>query len=388
MIYWDNAATTWPKPASVRAAVGQALVRYGANPGRAGHDMAMATGQEVYTCREELAEFFGLKDPTGVVFTLNCTAGLNTVIRGLLEEGGRALTSDLEHNAVRRPLAALSARYPRYDTAAWSPDEDETVEHFRRAIRPDTRLLVCTHASNVFGVTLPIRKLSRLAHDHGLLFCVDAAQSAGVLPVDMEADGIDYLCVAPHKGLYAPMGTGLLLCRERDKIPPLVRGGTGSYSVQAVQPPDLPDRLESGTPNTAGICGIRAGLRFVREKGRERIYAHEIALLQRVYDRLASHPGIRVYTPRPAVGRTAPVLSLNVVGLPSEQTAALLNEQGIAVRAGLHCAPLAHTRFGTLPQGTVRLAPSAFSTAEEAEKIGKVFSQIAKKSLHSEKIMV
>ena len=140
MIYWDNAATTWPKPASVRAAVGQALVRYGANPGRAGHDMAMATGQEVYTCREELAEFFGLKDPTGVVFTLNCTAGLNTVIRGLLEEGGRALTSDLEHNAVRRPLAALSARYPRYDTAAWSPDEDETVEHFRRAIRPDPRL--------------------------------------------------------------------------------------------------------------------------------------------------------------------------------------------------------------------------------------------------------
>jgi len=142
------------------------------------------------------------------------------------------------------------------------------------------------------------------------------------------------------------------------------------------------------TPEQAGICGIRAGLRFVREKGRERIYAHEIALLQRVYDRLASHPGIRVYTPRPAVGRTAPVLSLNVVGLPSEQTAALLNEQGIAVRAGLHCAPLAHTRFGTLPQGTVRLAPSAFSTAEEAEKIGKVFSQIAKKSLHSEKIMV
>ena len=217
---------------------------------------------------------------------------------------------------------------------------------------------------------------------------MDAAQSAGVLPVDMEADGIDYLCVAPHKGLYAPMGTGLLLCRERDKIPPLVRGGTGSYSVQAVQPPDLPDRLESGTPNTAGICGIRAGLRFVREKGRERIYAHEIALLQRVYDRLASPPGIRVYTPRPAVGRTAPVLSLNVVGLPSEQTAALLNEQGIAVRAGLHCAPLAHTRFGTMPQGTVRLAPSAFSTPQEVKKIGDIFSKIAKKSLHSGKNMI
>lgn len=383
MIYWDNAATTWPKPAAVRTAVGQALQMYGANPGRAGHRMAMITSEEIFRCRQELAEFFGLPDPAGVVFTLNCTASLNTVIRGLLDREGRALTSDLEHNAVRRPLAALSPRYPRYDVAAWSPDEEETVEHFRRAIRPDTRLLVCTHASNVFGVTLPIRRLSKLAHDHGLLFCVDAAQSAGVLPIHMEEDGIDYLCIAPHKGLYAPMGTGLLLCREPDKILPLVRGGTGSYSMRASQPDELPDRLESGTPNTPGICGIRAGLRFVRTKGRERIYHHELALLQRLYDRLAAQPGIRMYTPRPVAGRSAPVLSVNVVGLPSEQTASLLNEQGVAVRAGLHCAPLAHERFGTLPDGTVRLAPSAFSTEAEAEKICKLFLQFAQKTLHS-----
>ena len=383
MIYWDNAATTWPKPAAVRTAVGQALVRYGANPGRGGHTMAIASGEQVYACREAAASFFGLQDPASVVFTLNCTVALNTVIRGLLEEGGRALTSDLEHNAVRRPLAALSPRYPRYDAVAWSADEGEMVERFRRAIRPETRLLVCAHASNVFGVTLPIRRLGQLAHECGLLFCVDAAQTAGVLPIDMEADGIDYLCVAPHKGLYAPMGVGMLLCREQHRIPPLVRGGTGSYSAQAEQPLDLPDRLESGTPNTAGICGLLAGLRFVKEKGREQIYAHEITLLQRVYDRLAVCPGIRVYTPRPQIGRSAPVLSLNVVGLPSEQTAALLNEQGIAVRAGLHCAPMAHARFGTLSQGTVRLAPSAFSTAEEAEKICKVFLQIVKKSLHT-----
>ncbi len=387
MIYWDNAATTWPKPAQVQQAVGQALRIYGANPGRGGHRMALSTSEEIFLCRQELADFFGLSDPAGVIFTLNCTTALNTVIRGLLEGGGRAVTSDIEHNAVRRPLAALCARYPRYDLAAWSPDEEQTVENFRRAIRPETKLLVCTHASNVFGVTLPIRRLAKLAHEHGLLFCVDAAQTAGVLPIDMEEDDIDYLCVAPHKGMYAPMGTGLLLCRETQRIPPLTRGGTGSQSMLAQQPSEMPDRLESGTPNTPGICGIRAGLQFVQQKGRQRIYAHELRLLQQVYDRLREQEGIRLYSPRPIRG-TAPVLSVNVEGMPSEQTARLLNDHGIAVRAGLHCAPLAHQRFGTLSTGTVRLAPSAFSTPEEAEKICKVFCKLCKKPLHTAENMV
>jgi len=383
MIYWDNAATTWPKPIAVKQAVGQALERYGANPGRAGHRMAVKAAEEVFSCRQEVADFFGLYDPSRVVFTLNCTMALNTVIRGVAGETGRVLTSDLEHNAVVRPLTALSSEFPRYDVAAWSPDPCQTVEHFRRAIRPDTKLIVCTHASNVFGVSFPLRQLSTLAHEHGLLFCVDAAQSAGVLPLDMEADGIDYLCIAPHKGLYGPMGTGMLLCREPNGLPPLVRGGTGSYSLLSEQPPDLPDRLESGTPNTPGICGIRAGLQFVREKGRERIHRHEICCLQRVYERLAGHRAIRLYTPYPVPGKVAPVLSLNVVDIPSEETAALLDSRGIAVRAGLHCAPWAHRRFGTLEAGTVRLAPSAFSTLEEADEIAKVFLQIAEKTLHS-----
>jgi selenocysteine lyase/cysteine desulfurase len=298
------------------------------------------------------------------------------------------LISDLEHNAVWRPVWALCPRQPRYDIAAWSPDEEETVENFRRAIRPDTRLIVCTHASNVFGVTLPIRRLAALAHEHGLLICVDAAQTAGVLPIHMEEDGIDYLCVAAHKGLYAPMGTGLLLCRETELVEPLVRGGTGSLSLYPQQPQELPDRLESGTPNTAGICGLRAGLRFVEERGRERIYEHEIRLLQQVYDRLSICKGVQLYTDHPRLGHTAPVLSVNVEGIPAEQTAALLNDHHIAVRAGLHCAPLAHRRFGTLPGGTVRLAPSTFSTAEEVEKICKLFSQFAQKRLHDEKNML
>ena len=287
-----------------------------------------------------------------------------------------------------RPVYALSPRFPRYDIAAWDADEDRLVENFRRAIRPDTRLIVCTHASNVFGVTFPLRRLAELAHMHGLLLCVDAAQSAGVLPIHMEQDGIDYLCVAAHKGLYAPMGTGLLLCRERERITPLLRGGTGSYSRLPEQPHELPDRLESGTPNTPGLCGLLAGLEFVQTQGRERIYRHELGLLQQVYDRLQRNPRIRLYTPRPEMGKNAPVLSLTVEGVPSEQVGEQLAAANIAVRAGLHCAPLAHTRFGTLPDGTVRLAPSAFSTAKEVEQICKFFIHFTQKTLHPAKNML
>ncbi len=388
MVYWDNAATTWPKPRAVEQAVNSALRRYGGNPGRGGHKMGLETAEQLYACREAAAAFFGLADPAGVVFTHNCTAALNMVIQGVLANGGGAVISDLEHNAVWRPLHALSPGRPRYTVAAWSPDEDETVENFRRAIRPDTRLMVCTHASNAFGVLLPIRRLAKLAHQHGLVFCVDAAQSAGVLPIDMEADDIDYLCVAAHKGLYAPMGTGLLLCRESKPLRPLVQGGTGSGSLHPDQPSDLPDRLESGTPNTPGLCGLLAGIEFVRRQGREAIYAHEIGLLQRVYDQLADQPGLRLYTGRPAVGVTAPLLSVTVEGQSPEQTAALLDTYGVAVRAGLHCAPLAHRHFGTLPQGTVRLAPSVFSTEAGADRIAKLFLQFAQKTLHNPKNML
>lgn len=387
MIYWDNAATTWPKPPSVIQATTAALRRYGANPGRAGHRLSIETAAQVYECRREVAAFFGLQDETGVIFTKNCTESLNLVIRSLLEQGGRAVISDLEHNAVMRPLAALG-RLPRYDVAAWSPNEEETIANFRRAIRPDTKLLLCTHASNVFGVTLPIRRLGQLAQECGLLFCVDAAQSAGVLPLDMEKDHIDYLCVAPHKGLYAPMGTGLLLCRERKKVLPMIRGGTGSFSLDLTQPKDLPERLESGTLNLPGIVGMRAGMSFVRSKGRDVIYRHEIRLLGNLYDRLKDMKHIVLYTPRPVLGQCAPVMSVNVASMSSEVIAGWLDDCGIAVRAGLHCAPCAHRRFGTLPEGTVRFAPSAFSTPAQMEKISELFANFTEKSLHVQKNML
>ena len=201
LIYWDNAATTWPKPPTVRAAVQQGLTSLGGNPGRGGHHMSLFAAERMYDCREAVASFFGLEDPSGVVFMPNCTAALNAVIHGILDDGGRVIISDLEHNAVWRTVNALPGGRKHYDIAAWSSDEEETVENFRRAIRPDTRLIVCTHASNVFGVTLPIRRLASLAHQYGLLICVDAAQTAGVLPIDMQTDDLDYLCVAAHKGL-------------------------------------------------------------------------------------------------------------------------------------------------------------------------------------------
>jgi selenocysteine lyase/cysteine desulfurase len=204
-----------------------------------------------------------------------------------------------------------------------------------------------------------------------------------VLPIDMQADDIDYLCVAAHKGLYAPMGMGILLCRERLRVPARIQGGTGSQSTRANQPQELPERLESGTANMLGISGLMAGLRFVENRGREAIYTHEIGLLSYVYERLSNTQGVHLYTKKPTVGYSVPVLSVNIKGLPSEQLAYMLDQNGVAVRAGLHCAPLAHRHFGTLPDGTVRLAPSVFSNRAQADKICKLFNQIAQKTLHS-----
>ncbi len=388
MMYFDNAATTWPKPRQVVDAVANAMVRYGANPGRAGHRMSIETAQAVYRCREKVAAFFGLSDPTGVVFMPNCTAALNTVIQGIMRDGGTVLISDLEHNAVLRPCHALRGAYSRYQVARWSPNDEEVVAAFRRAITPQTRLIVCTHASNVFGVTFPIERIARLAHEYGIPICVDAAQTAGVLPISMEEMGIDYLCVAAHKGLYAPMSSGILLCRDKERVPPLLTGGTGSYSRQPEQPPELPDRLESGTLPVPSIVGISAGLDFVNCVGREVIYEHEIKMLQSLYHGLSGCKGVRLYTPIPKRGRTAPVLSINVDGYSSEELARELDRWGVAVRAGLHCAPMAHRHFGTIDGGTVRFAPSAFTKSADVEKICKLFHQFTEKALHTDKNVV
>lgn len=382
MIYLDNAATTWPKPPGVIDAVGRALKKYGANPGRGGHKMSMAASEEVYHCRETAARMFHLEDTSRVVFTLNCTMSMNMVLKGILARGGRVVVSDLEHNAIMRPLHALSPSRPIYDVAHVVPGRpEETVENFRRCITPYTRAIACTHASNVFGVMLPIRQLGELARKKGLLFIVDGAQTAGVLPIDMQEDKIDFLCLAGHKGLYGPMGTGMLLCSNRFQLPSFVEGGTGSQSMSLEQPEDLPDRLESGTPNTSGICGLRAGMEWVMSHGIDQICRQETLRMAAAYDMLKKIPGIELYTARPEPGQCAPVLSLNVKGKRSEEVAAQLDRYGIAVRAGLHCAPAAHQTFGTINGGTVRLSPSWFTTNADIEHACKILAQCTQKTL-------
>ncbi len=342
--------------------------------------MAMETAGQVYACREVAAQLFGLDDPSCVVFTANCTQSLNMVIKGLLSEGGHAVISDLEHNSVRRPLEALAHRGATYTAArVYEDDTERTVESFRRAVRSDTKLILCTHASNVFGTVLPIREIGKLAHRLGIPFAVDAAQSAGVRPIHMERDDIDYLCMPGHKGLYGPMGTGLLLCRDTRPLHTILEGGTGSVSLSAQQPEELPERLESGTVNVPGICGLHAGLCFVKQRGIEAIARHEQRCITQLYEGVAGCRSILLYTPHPAACNAVPLLSLNVSGLPAEKTAALLAEQGVAVRGGLHCAPLAHTHGGTLPGGTVRLAPSCFTGEGEIKKVCELLMKISRK---------
>ncbi len=387
MIYLDNAATTYPKPPSVRAAVQEALLYYGANPGRGGHAMSLSSAAQVYACREELADFFGLPDPSGVIFTANCTASLNTVIKGLLRGGGHAVISGYEHNSVIRPLHAMAG--VTYTEAEVYPGEPlRTVESFRRAVRPDTRLILCTHASNVFGFRLPVREIGALAKRFGIPFAVDAAQSAGLLPLDMQSDHIDFLCMPGHKALYGPMGTGVLLCSGDVPLEPLTEGGTGSQSLRAEQPEDLPDRLESGTVNVPGICGLRAGVRFVREHGIDTVAARETRLMCRLYDALAGEKGIRLYTKRPHLAVCVPMVTLNVAGVSSEDVATQLASAGIAVRAGLHCAPSAHRRMGTVESGAVRLCPSCFTMAAEVDNTAKNLREIARKALQSSNSMI
>ncbi len=378
MIYLDNAATTYPKPPEVHRAMAQALIHYGGNPGRGGHRLSMQTAGRVYACREMLAEFFHAEDPAGVVFTPNCTVALNFVIKGLLSNGGHAVITDMEHNAVIRPLTALAARGVTYTEVAVDPrSADKTACRVAAAIRPNTRLILCTHASNVLGIVTPLFAIGQVAKRMDIPFAVDAAQSAGILPIDMVRMNIAYLCVPGHKGLYGPMGCGALLCRGDRRLDTLIEGGTGSASLRPEQPEELPDRLESGTVAVPAVCGLLAGVSFVKQNGCEIAY-RETERMRYLYEQLGNMRGITVYTPYPDLSVSVPMLTLNVNGYDSERMAARLDEQGIAVRAGLHCAPTAHRKIGTEQCGAVRLCPSAYTTRGDVEKVCKILTEITR----------
>ncbi len=362
MIYLDSAATTLQKPAAVAAASARAINQL-ASPGRGGHRPAMEAAETAFTCREAAARLFHVTNPEQVVFTFNATHGLNIAIKTLARPGSRVVVSGYEHNAVTRPLHALGADVRVARSHLF--DQEAALAAFRRELDRGADLAVCTHVSNVFGFILPVEKIAGLCRERGVPLVVDASQSAGCVPLDFTALGAAFAAMPGHKGLYGPQGTGLLLCGT-DPVP-LLEGGTGSESKHQSMPDFLPDRLEAGTHNIAGIAGLLEGLRFVERRGVEKIAAHETDLIRRMGEGLCALPGAEVFlSGDPAV--QAGVLSFRLRGRDCEEVGELLGGRGAALRAGLHCAPLAHESAGTLETGTVRASVSAFSTGREIEK--------------------
>jgi cysteine desulfurase/selenocysteine lyase len=380
MIYLDNAATSWPKPPQVIRAMADFLEHAGGNPGRSGHRLSIAAGRSVYDAREAIAELFNAPDPLRVIFTLNATHAINIALNGPLRPGEHVVTTGIEHNAVMRPLRALEKAGVQLTVIPCARDGRLDLADAERAITPGTRLVVVNHASNVVGTILPVAEIASIAHHAGALLLVDAAQTAGVLPIDVQAMGIDLLAFTGHKGLYGPPGTGGLVIGDRvnvDEIEPLMRGGTGSRSEFEVQPDDCPDKYESGTPNGAGIVGLGAGVRFVRERGVESIRARELELTRALVEGLQAIPGVTVHGPLDAAQRTATV-SITVAGhRVSEIGLRLDDEFDILCRVGLHCAPAAHRTIGTFPEGTVRLAASVFTTSDDILATIAAVSKIA-----------
>lgn len=365
MIYFDNAATTGKKPKTVVWSVNNALINFSANPGRSGHDLSIKCANAVYDTRDKISQFFGADGPENVVFTLNCTHSINVVLKGILREGDHVVVSNLEHNAVMRPLKKMGINF---DAATVYRDDAKTLEEFKRKIKVNTKLVLVTGASNVTGKTLPIADIGNICKNRGVYFCVDAAQIAGVTPIDMQKMNIDYLCVAPHKGLYAPMGIGVLICRKPIENT-IIEGGTGTSSIDFLQPDILPEKLESGTVNMAGILGVSAGVDFVKKIGVDNIRKHEFELFKKLYLGLVSNKNIILYAENPDIYSYAPVLSFNFKGVESSKAVQILSENGVALRGGLHCAPTAHKVIGTLPAGTVRASFSVFNNAQEVDTL-------------------
>lgn len=367
MIYLDNAATSWPKPEEVYLAADRAL-RHGGNPGRSGHKLSIAAGRTVEEARILLAHLFAVPKPESIVFTLNTTDALNLAIKGILKKGDHVITSAMEHNSVARPLEALKSNGIEVTKVASSPISGVDMQEVQAAIKENTRLMVFSHVSNVTGTVNPIAEIGELCHDNGILFLVDAAQSAGVIPINVEKMKIDLLAFPGHKSLLGPVGTGGLFIREGLSLKPIREGGTGSFSELLSQPEKIPDRYESGTLNTSGIAGLAAGVRFLLEQGVETLQEKEAALTNRLLEGISQISGITAFGPPPGKLRTG-VVSLLINGVEPAQAAIILdNVFDIAVRAGLHCAPDTHRTLGTLETGgTVRFSIGAFNTEEEID---------------------
>ena len=376
MIYFDNAATTMHKPPEVAQAVADALTHFG-GVGRGVHGASLSAGMAVYEARDTVAGLLGAPSASRVSFTGNVTESLNTALFGLLSPGDHAITTAASHNSVLRPLYALEDRGVQLSIAPIGPDGFLDLDEVEALFQPNTRVLAVTHASNLTGDLYDIDRLAEMAHAHGALVVVDAAQTAGVVPLNAVEQQIDVLCFTGHKALYGPQGTGGLIVAEGVEVAPLKVGGSGTHSYDREHPSFMPERLEAGTINGHGIAGLAAGVAFVQRVGVEAIRAHEDALARRFQQGIASIPGIRVLGGGTPLGRTG-IVALNLGDVDSGQVAdALSVDFGIATRAGAHCAPLMHRALGTEHQGAVRFSFSWFNTEQEVDQAVAALSRIA-----------
>jgi len=379
MIYLDNAATSWPKPPEVLKAMTDVLELAGGNPGRSGHRLSVAAAREVYNAREDIASLFNVTDPLRVIFTASATHAINIALKGLLKSGDHVVTSSIEHNAVMRPLRGLEKQGVRISIVPCAADGSLDVRNVVSGMNSRTRLVAVTHASNVMGTILPVAEVASVAHKAGALLLVDTAQTAGTIPIDMPAMGIDFLAFTGHKELQGPPGIGGLVIGENvdvSQIEPVMYGGTGSNSESQEQPDRLPDKFESGTLNLVGIAGLHTGIQWVKDRGIDAIRAHLKELTLALINGLSELSGIKVYGPLDA-NTTVGVVSFGVNHKRVSEVGLKLDEEyGILCRVGLHCAPAAHKTMGSFPEGTVRLAPGVFTTMDDIGTTVRAIEQV------------
>ena len=367
MIYLDNSATSYPKPKEVYSSLLTNARAYSANPGRAGYKMSMETAEKIYSVRENLTEFFNAPSSDCVAFTLNCTYAINTVLKGVLNKGDHVLCSDIEHNCVLRPLEKLCSdtgiSYDVFKTNIYN--DNATLSDIVGKIKPETKLIICNNASNVFGILNPVEKIGKLCKEKGILLAVDGAQSAGVLNIDMQKMNINFLCLPSHKSLLGIMGAGVIITDGTNIDKTLIEGGTGSDSLNSIQPSYMPDKFEAGTLPVLAIESMANGLDFIRNTGIINIYNHERELMLFLNSKLKEIDRLNLYIDYDRLSDFSPILSFNIDGESSENVAFELAKRGICVRAGYHCSALAHKKMGTLDGGTVRISPSFFTTNKD-----------------------
>ena len=373
LIYFDHAATSWPKPPSVFNAISVAMQEKGGNPGRSGHKLSILAAKTIYECREAVCDLFNCQSPERVIFTQNTTYALNMAIKGIVKQGDHVITSNLEHNSVLRPLDFLTTKGVSYSLFDGTDDDDEqTIYCFKRCIKSNTKVAVVTAASNVCGKILPIDKISAVCKSNGIKLIVDGAQAGGVIPLNFKAIDADIFCLAGHKGLFGPQGTGIMICSENCTPESFAQGGNGISSEERGMGEILPEKLEAGTLNTPGISGLLAGIKYVKKETCESIFAKTLLLTDYATQGLSACGGVTTYG---NYGVKAPIILFNKKGYNPSELAEFLSNNGICTRAGLHCAPMAHSALGTFPDGGVRVSFCHTNTKAEIDKFLKVVNK-------------